>query len=68
MELGNLDSYAIDSYTVSSLSAAVKLKSFLNIGAVTFSVRIDNLFNKKYETSGYGWNYGRILDNGLIIG
>jgi outer membrane receptor protein involved in Fe transport len=27
------------------------------MGRLTFSAKVDNIFNRKYETSGYGGNY-----------
>jgi len=58
MELYNIDSLAIDPYTVASVSASYKLENFLKVGNVTFMLRVNNLFDKKYKTSGYGWTYG----------
>ena len=58
MELFNIDSLAIDPYTVSSLSASYKFRQLLGIGDLTLQGRVDNLFDRKYETSGYGWTYG----------
>jgi outer membrane receptor protein involved in Fe transport len=45
-----------------SLSAAYTIPNFLQAGHLTVSARVDNLFDTKYETSGYGWNYG-VSDN-----
>lgn len=58
MELLNLESLAIDAFSVSSVSASYSFTDFLKIGDLTFTATIDNLFDKKYEVSGYGWNYG----------
>ncbi len=58
MELFNVDSLAIDPHVVSSVSASYKIRGFLGTGDLTFQVRVDNLFDKKYESSGYGWSYG----------
>ncbi|MDZ4724192.1 MAG: TonB-dependent receptor [candidate division Zixibacteria bacterium] len=60
LELVNIESLAIEAFTVSSLSAQLTLKNALNIGNLTLSGTIDNLFDLKYERSGYGWNYGVI--------
>ena len=57
MEVLNLDSLAIDAYTVSSVQASYTVKNFLQFGDLTFTGTVDNLFNKKYVVSGYGWNY-----------
>jgi len=64
MELLNVDSLVIDPFVVSSLSASYRLRNFLNVGDVTFSARVDNIFDKKYEASGYGWNYGYVDNAG----
>lgn len=58
MELVNIDDLAIDGYTVSSLTAGYTVPNLLNVGRMTVTATVDNLFDTKYETSGYGWNYG----------
>jgi len=51
------EDYAIEPYNVSSLSASWFLGSASGMGRFIFSARVDNLFNKKYELSGYSyWN------------
>jgi iron complex outermembrane receptor protein len=62
MELANIDDFAIDGYTVSSLSAGYTVPDFFELGRMTVTATVDNLFDAKYETSGYGWNYG-LADN-----
>jgi iron complex outermembrane receptor protein len=57
MELLNVDSLAIRSHAVSSVSGEYRFKKFLNLGTLGISLRVDNLFNQKFLTSGYGWNY-----------
>jgi len=57
MEVQNLDSLAIDAYTVSSFQAAYTFENFLQLGDLTITGLIDNLFDKEYVVSGYGWNY-----------
>lgn len=57
MEVLNLDSLAIDAYTVSSVQASYTVRNFLQLGDLTIVGTVDNLFNKKYVVSGYGWNY-----------
>ncbi|MFQ5453930.1 MAG: TonB-dependent receptor domain-containing protein, partial [Candidatus Zixiibacteriota bacterium] len=59
MELFNIDSLAIEPYVFASFSLSYKLKNFAGLGNLVFVGRIDNLFDTKYETSGYGWSYGR---------
>ncbi|MGH8014828.1 MAG: hypothetical protein ACREBV_01405, partial [Candidatus Zixiibacteriota bacterium] len=58
MELLNLDEFAIEAFTVSSLSASHTFGNFLHTGDLTFMATVENLFDKEYEASGYGWNFG----------
>ncbi len=58
LELLNLDDWAIDAFAVSSVSLSYTFNNFLKAGDLSFLVTVDNLFDKKYEISGYGWNYG----------
>jgi len=64
MELFNIESLAIDPYLTASWTASFTLKNFLNTGNMIVQGRIDNLFDKKYETSGYGWSYGQEDETG----
>jgi iron complex outermembrane receptor protein len=57
IENGGNDSLAIDPYTVSSLSASASLKKLVGMGNLILSARIDNLFNRKYEQSGYAYEW-----------
>jgi len=57
-ELFNLDSLVIDAYTIASFAAAYRMVGFAGFGDVIVQFRIDNLFDEKYETSGYGWAWG----------
>ncbi|MDH3889641.1 MAG: TonB-dependent receptor [candidate division Zixibacteria bacterium] len=57
MELNNLDDLAIDPYWTASVSLAYTAKNLLGLGTVTVQARIDNLFDRQYETSGYGDSY-----------
>ena len=66
MELLNMDKLAVDRYFVSSASASYTFKDVLNAGDLTLSARVDNLFNKKYASSGYGGNYA-YEDNGSVV-
>lgn len=58
VELFNVDSLAIDPFSLSSLAASYTLPPFNGVGDLTLLFRIDNLFDKKYESSGYGWTFG----------
>lgn len=44
-------------YIVTSVSASATLENFFDLGALLLSARVDNLFQKRYESSGYGGNY-----------
>lgn len=57
MELYNIDSLAISPYAVFSLAASWTLADFASLGNLVFSLRVDNLFDKKYISSGYGGNF-----------
>ena len=35
---------------------------------LTFAIRIDNLFNNDYLTSGYGGNYAYVDNDATIVG
>lgn len=57
MELLNLDEYAIQSYNVGSIALSFTLKNLFFDGNAIVQLRVDNLFDKKYEVSGYGGDY-----------
>ena len=57
-DLQNIEEWSIDPVTVSSVSASVKQKNLLGLGTFNLSLRIDNLFDKKYEAAvAYAENY-----------
>jgi outer membrane receptor for ferrienterochelin and colicin len=58
MELLNLDEFTIEAFAVSSAAAAYAFGDFLKTGDLTLIFTLDNIFDKKHEVSGYGWNYG----------
>ncbi len=58
LELLNMNDLVIKAFTVSSISASYSFNNFLKTSNLTFTATIENLFDKKYEVSGYGWNYG----------
>ena len=71
MDLLNIDSLAIDPHSVSTVSASYTLGDLFSIGNLTLSGTVSNLFDKKYEQSGYGWNYGYVDNPGaspVILG
>jgi len=47
---------SIEPYMVASLSSSLSLGELASLGRMTLSGRIDNLFNEKYELSGYTWD------------
>jgi iron complex outermembrane receptor protein len=57
MELENIEHLSLEPFVVASLSLGYTFDSFLQIGRLTISGRVDNLGDKKYETYGYGWVY-----------
>ncbi|MBK7142154.1 MAG: TonB-dependent receptor [bacterium] len=67
MELVNLENLSIAPYATSSISASANWNKFADLGTLVFSVRVDNLFDKKYETSGYGGNYAYTGDGSVVV-
>ena len=57
MELTNDDGLAIDNYLLTNLSLSYKFINLFNLGDLTISGKVNNLFDKKYEAAGYGGNY-----------
>jgi len=57
MDLYNIEDLSIAPYFTSSLSASVSWNNFLDIGRLTLSAWVNNLFDSEYEVSGYGGNY-----------
>jgi len=68
MELYNIDSLSIDPYVLTSASASYTLRDFLHMGDVTLSARVDNLFDKRYESAGYGGNFAYMDGSDLVVG
>jgi iron complex outermembrane receptor protein len=54
VELSNIEALSIDPYFVSSVSLSISLGDLLNIGDVVLSTRVDNVFDQRYEYTGYG--------------
>lgn len=54
VENGNDRELSIDPYFTSSASAEVTLGRVVNLGSLSLAVRVDNLFDEKYEAAGYG--------------
>ena len=54
VENNNVEDLAIDPYFLSSVSAGLVLGEILNLGKLTINARLDNIFDKEYESSGYG--------------
>jgi iron complex outermembrane receptor protein len=57
MELLNVEDLSLAPYVVSSLSLQYAIPSLAGLGKLTLALRVDNLGDKRYETSGYGGNY-----------
>ncbi len=57
VEPANIEALSIDPYFTSSLTAAFSLDDFLRLGRLTVSATVDNLFDAKYESSGYGGDF-----------
>ncbi len=68
MELYNIDSLSIDPYTTFSASASYTFENFFNMGNLILSARVDNLFDKEYESAGYGGNFAYMDGGNLIVG
>ncbi len=58
VEPENLDTLRIASYSVSSLSATAQILRSSTFGIVKLSATVENLFDRRYEQSGYGGVYG----------
>ncbi len=54
---GKMKDLSIDPYIVSSLTASAMLGKIGGMGRLTLSADINNIFNKKYELSGYSYQY-----------
>jgi iron complex outermembrane receptor protein len=68
MELLNDDDLAIDSYVTLALATELRTTLPLIETSGTFKLRVDNLFNNKYETSGYGGNYAYDSGSEIVVG
>ncbi|MFH2037339.1 MAG: TonB-dependent receptor [Candidatus Zixiibacteriota bacterium] len=55
VENGKNEDFAIDNYTVSSLTASASLGKLSGIGKLSLMATVNNLFNAKYEQSGYAY-------------
>ncbi len=54
VENNNVEDLAIDPFFTSSVSAGLKLGRISSLGRLELSARLDNIFDKSYESSGYG--------------
>ncbi|SYZ74470.1 putative TonB-dependent transmembrane receptor protein [Candidatus Zixiibacteriota bacterium] len=54
---GKMKDLSIDPYVVSSLTASAMLGNVAGMGRLTLSADLNNIFNKKYELSGYSYLY-----------
>jgi len=60
VENGKIDSLSISPYSVSSITSSISLGKIAGYGKFTLMATLDNVFNKKYESSGYAYQYGGI--------
>jgi iron complex outermembrane receptor protein len=67
LELFNIEDLAIDPYLVSSVTLGYTIDDFLQMGRVTFRGSIRNLWDKKYETSGYGGNFAYQVGSDTVV-
>jgi len=68
LDYDNTDSLAIQPAMVSSLSASRTFRNFVGAGDMTISGRLDNVFQKLYESSGYGGNYAYDDGGATVVG
>ncbi len=64
-ELWNVEGLTVNSYTISALSVSYKLGDLFGTGDLVFEGKVDNLFDQKVETSGYGGDFA--YDNGTSV-
>ncbi|PKK83999.1 MAG: hypothetical protein CVT49_06115 [candidate division Zixibacteria bacterium HGW-Zixibacteria-1] len=57
VENGKNEELAIGSFMISAISGSVSLGNITGFGRLVLSVRIDNLFNAKYEQAGYAYEW-----------
>ncbi len=57
VENGKIDSLSINPFVVSSVSSSISLGKIAGYGRFTLLATVYNLFNKKYESSGYAYEY-----------
>jgi iron complex outermembrane receptor protein len=67
MELYNIEKLSIEPYWTASFSLGYTFTNFINMGNVVVQARVDNLFDKKFETSGYGWNWAQQSGGGTKV-
>lgn len=60
VENGDNRELSIEPYTVSSISASFLLGRPAGFGNLILSGRFDNIFNEKYESSGYAYEWGGV--------
>jgi iron complex outermembrane receptor protein len=68
MELWNVEDLSLDPYVVSSLSIEYTFDDFMQVGRLSLLARVNNLADKKYETSGYGGDYAYHDGEKVVVG
>jgi outer membrane receptor for ferrienterochelin and colicin len=67
-ELINIDELSIDPVFVSSIGAKIRLGNFINMGNVSLSLKVENLFSQKYESAvAYAENYAYRLPGSTAV-
>ncbi|UCC44023.1 MAG: TonB-dependent receptor [Candidatus Zixiibacteriota bacterium] len=66
MDMANTEDLAVEPYYSASVRVSYTVDQFLEVGNFTVSGSIDNVFDKKYVTNGYGGN--SVLDDGTLAG
>jgi iron complex outermembrane receptor protein len=67
MELQNVESLSLAPYAVASVAVAYTFHDVLRLGNVILEGRIDNWADKKYESYGYGGDYGYDDGSGNVV-
>jgi iron complex outermembrane receptor protein len=67
MDFANTEEFNIDPYYTSSASLEISFHGPFDVGRLTIGGHVYNLFNAKYETSGYGGNYAYLDEAARLI-
>ncbi|HOZ08510.1 MAG TPA: TonB-dependent receptor, partial [candidate division Zixibacteria bacterium] len=67
LDLANTDSLRIEPFQLASVSLSYRFSDFWHLGALTLTARVNNVFDRRYEAGGYGWNYAVAGDGGTDV-